>query len=260
MNLVLSSIKFFFVLLSILLYFVLSIPFFPFLKLKSFKAMRAVNFLVSLLSNIILFILNIKVDGPKDFKLNKVKGRFIVSNHLSYLDILIISKFIPTSFVTSVEMKETPFLGQITQLAGCLFVERRNKSRIHEEVRELEEALSNNINITVFPEATSTNGESVKPFKRPLFNAAIRQEKNILNLVLNYQVLNDENLSVENRDLVFWYGEMSFIDHLFRLCLQRKVLVSLSFLGEILTLKSSELEQVKDESYLIIHENYNCIV
>lgn len=257
MNIALALVKFFFVLLSICFYFLLSLPFFPFLRSKSYIAIKGINLLVSKLSSVILFILNIKVKGSKN--LRNIEGKFIVSNHLSYLDILVISKFVPTSFVTSVEMKETPFLGQITQLAGCVFVERRNKNRIREEIKELEVALSNNINITVFPEATSTNGEKVHPFKRPLFNAAIGQEKNIVNLVINYKSINKEMINLNNRDFVFWYGDMGFVDHLFKLCLQEEVFVDLDYLGETEVTKEANLEEIKDKSYLIIHENFNCI-
>jgi 1-acyl-sn-glycerol-3-phosphate acyltransferase len=164
--------------------------------------------------------------------LDKIKGKnfLIVSNHLSYLDILIIAANFPSSFVTSVEIKETPGLGLITRWAGCLFVERRSKENIHNEISEITEALKNGLNVTIFPEATSTNGESVLRFRSPLYNAAIFSEKDILPICLNYQFIGNEPINLSNRDKLCWYGDMSFMPHLIELMKNKRIKIKLDVL------------------------------
>ena len=44
------------------------------------------------------------------------KPFFVVSNHLSYIDMLVLSSIVPTTFVTSIEIKNTPFLMSAAQL------------------------------------------------------------------------------------------------------------------------------------------------
>lgn len=149
----------------------------------------------------------------------------IVSNHLSYLDVIILSAFAPTCFVTSVEIKKTFFLGHLCQLAGCLFVDRKNKTGLKGEILELRQALTDGISVTVFPEATSTNGEEVLKFKRPLFEASIATQKSILPVTLNYLSISSHAFSRENRDIVCWYGKMTFLDHFLKVLEQSEILV-----------------------------------
>jgi 1-acyl-sn-glycerol-3-phosphate acyltransferase len=163
-----ALIKFFFVFLVIFVYFLSTAPFFIFLKKYPYGTKKILNHIVGIYSKVLTWILGIKISHNLN-TIDRNKNYFIVSNHLSYIDILLISSVLPTSFVTSVEMKNTPFLGQIIQLAGCLFVERRNKKNIMNEIGDIENALNKGLNVTVFPEATSTNGEQVLKFKRSLF-------------------------------------------------------------------------------------------
>lgn len=159
-----------------------------------------------------LWLLGIKIKEVTS--LGEYNGNYlIVCNHLSYLDILIIASRFPTCFVTSIEMKNTPLLGQMCSLGGCLFVERRSKLGLSNEIKNLTQALRDKMNVTVFPEATSTNGQELFQFKRPLFQAAVDANKKVLPLCLNYRKANGEKITVGNRDLLFWYGDMTFFPH-----------------------------------------------
>jgi 1-acyl-sn-glycerol-3-phosphate acyltransferase len=95
-----------------------------------------------------------------------------VSNHISYLDVLVAAAQLPTLFVTSIEMRDEPFVGWICRLAGCVFVERRSPRRLRAEIAELSALLRHGFHVVLFPEATSTRGTGVRPFRRALFEAA----------------------------------------------------------------------------------------
>jgi len=194
------------------------------------KRNRYLGYVMKLHSRFLLWVFNhhvfIKQTDPK-ISIDGNQNYLIVSNHLSYLDMLLISSFVPTSFVTSVEIKETPGLGQISKMAGCFYVERRNRSQLGFEIMELTEALNQNCNITIFPEATSTNGESVLRFKRPLFKAAILAKRSILPITINYLSINNNPITPLNRDQVCWYGEMTFFSHFWSLLKIRKLEIEL---------------------------------
>lgn len=182
----------------------------------------------------------------------------IVSNHLSYLDVIILASGIPTAFVTSKEIKETPFLGEIVKLAGCLFVDRKNRCNLRGEISELREGLLNGLNVTVFPEATSTNGDEVLRFRRPLFEAARESQKAILPLTINYRSISQESVSASNRDIVCWYGTMDFFPHFLKLLEQSEVSVEVS-VGRAIPSSTDALElaikshQVVSHSYTSLH-------
>ncbi len=191
--------KFKILILSILVYFIHAFFIWIFYR-DRWKRIRRLTQLVSDYARWGRFVIGIKVNwvdlDPEVFNDNYL----IVSNHLSYVDIFVLGSRVPGCFVTSVEIKETPFLGQVTSLAGCLFVERRNKINIHQEIKDLTQGLKNGLNIFIFPEATSTNGETVIRFRRPLLNSAIDAKKKILPLVLNYRKIDENPIGLHNRD------------------------------------------------------------
>jgi 1-acyl-sn-glycerol-3-phosphate acyltransferase len=171
--------------------------------------------------------LNIKVDvrgrrGP-------VSGKFIVSNHLSYVDVLILSRELPSLFITSTEIRDTFFLGRICKLAGCFFVERRrekrNLSTKESELKLMRDKFEQGFNIFLFPEGTSSDGQKVLPFKGTFFQLAVDTNTPVQPICLKY-------IGV-NADFVPWYGNMTFPDHLFNLCLQDHIIASVEILDTI---------------------------
>lgn len=176
----------------------------------------------------------------------------ICSNHLSYIDILVFASLFPSCFVTSKEVKRTPFLGQLCLFGGCLFVDRKNKSNLGNEVIELTQALQKGINITVFPEATSTNGEQILRFRKPLFRAALNAKKNVLPLCLNYTYANQKKLTKENRDLICWYDEMTFVDHFLKFLKLKSITVEVNFMKVLEISKFSEPLEVAQKTEEVV--------
>lgn len=160
-------------------------------------------------------------------------GRLIVSNHLSYLDILILSSIMPSVFITSVELKNTPFLGMLARFGGSIFVERRSPSGLKDEIEMISQALRKGFAVVLFPEGTTTNGECVRPFKSSLLTAAVRAGADILPVCLRYKSVNGKKLGSDDRDLVFYYGGMSFFRHLLRLLTLNSVEAELTLLEPI---------------------------
>jgi len=154
----------------------------------------------------------------------------MVANHMSYLDVLGLAAHLPTRFVTSVEMRDTPFLGQIARLAGCLFVERRSRDNLSREVMALSDALGDGERVLVFPEATSTDGSSVLRFRRPLFQAALDAGVRVLPLCLNYRRISGQDVTAKNRDDVCWYGDMGFVGHLWGVFQHHEVVLEVDVL------------------------------
>lgn len=139
----------------------------------------------------------------------KPGASLLVGNHLSYIDAIVLAAMTPCHFVTSIEIKNTPVLGQVCQLANCLFVERRSRKYLSNEVADISLALKQGRSVVIFPEGTSTNGDQVLRFKRPLFQAALDARVPVQTFCLNYS-------GFEDRDDVCWYGEMGFFSHLKR--------------------------------------------
>lgn len=141
----------------------------------------------------------------------------ILSNHLSYIDILIISAMNPALFITSKEIEKDLFLGTLSKLGGSFFIERRIPSEMPAEISRIGSVLRKGFQVVLFPEGTTSNGEKLLPFKKSLLACAVESETPILPLCLKYKSINRDDLSQENRDLLFWYGNMDFFPHFWKL-------------------------------------------
>lgn len=196
----------------LLFFIVICLPVFPIFYLSPQGYRRINTRIVSFMSGLFLKILGCRVDCTPGLK--KLKTNYlVVSNHLSYLDVLVLASCFPGCYVTSREVREMSFLGTITDLAGCLYVERRSRANLSNEISDITRALDHGLNVVIFPEGTSTNGESILRFRQPLFQSAINARKKVLPISIRYRKINHSPLTTANRDQVFWYDDMTFPDH-----------------------------------------------
>lgn len=156
----------------------------------------------------------------RNLKNRKMNG-LLVCNHLSYIDVLVLACSAPSTFVTSVEVKHSFGLGLITRLAGCVFVERRNRSTIGTDSDQIRKILESGGSVVLFPEGTSTNGDQVLPFRPAFFQSAIDARSSIHDFYLTY-----------DHSAVAYYGDMQFISHLWNLCCEKTIRATLTYLGD----------------------------
>lgn len=157
----------------------------------------------------------------------------MICNHMGMLDVVVLASIRPSLFITSVEMQRTPGLGLLCEMGGCLFVERRTRAGIPGEIQRIREALKQGLNVTLYPEGTSTNGEKILPFKKSLMTAAAGSGAPLLPIVLNYTHVNGEPMSDKWRDSVCWYGDISFEAAIWKMFAAREIVAEIEFLDEI---------------------------
>lgn len=220
---------------SVILFFLAHMSLVWLIVRNRWRRVRWSNRILGFYSRVGLKILRLKVNPIGLENLKNLRGGLYVGNHLSYMDVLAVSSLVPSCFVTSKEIKEAAGLGQICTMAGCLFVERRNKQNILNEISEIREGLQVGLNVAIFPEATSTNGEAILRFRKPLFIAAIDSGRPVIPFCLNYVKVGGQAISLKNRDKICWYGDMDFIPHLWALAESGGVELDLHFLNPIPT-------------------------
>ncbi|CAH9100300.1 unnamed protein product [Cuscuta epithymum] len=100
----------------------------------------------------------------------------IVSNHVSYTDILYHMSSSFASFVAKKSVANLPLVGLISKCLGCIYVERESKSPDLKGVsgavnQRIQEAYQNKLSpmVILFPEGTTTNGDFLLPFKTGAF-------------------------------------------------------------------------------------------
>jgi len=172
------------------------------------------TYVVHLFGKIATFTLGIKVNirGRKD--LLKKRGQFFICNHLSYIDGIVATGLAPLVFIAKADVRKWPFFGFFTFLSDTIFVNRTNPSNIQKEIKKMVSFLNDGINVILFPEGTSTNGEKLLPFKSSFFAAPLEANAAAVPLVITYKSINSQAINEKNRDFVYWYGSMPFLPHL----------------------------------------------
>ena len=95
---------------------------------------------------------------------------FFISNHISWIDILALAGASGTAFVAKQELSEVPVISWLCRLNRTVFVKRENRMGVAEQINALKEALQDNWSVTVFPEGTVTDGQSLLPFKSSMLS------------------------------------------------------------------------------------------
>lgn len=95
---------------------------------------------------------------------------FFVANHVSWIDILALAGASGTAFVAKAELADAPVVGWLASLNRTVFVKREHRMGVAEQINALKEALADNWSVTVFPEGTTTDGQSLLPFKTSMLS------------------------------------------------------------------------------------------
>ena len=162
-------------------------------------------------------ILDIKVTVIGDEGQLERGGYVIISNHVSYVDGIVLGSLFPVAIVSKKEVKSWPVIGQWTALCGTIFINRQRKELLPMLIEEISMKLMQGANVLLFPEGTSTNGERMLPFQTAPLAAPLRKRALIVPVTLAYKSIEDKPVSVANRDLVYWYGDMNFLNHFWKL-------------------------------------------
>ncbi len=187
---------------------------------------------------------NIKIKVVNEIPKNQ--PGLIVGNHMGFIDVLVMNSLISSLFVTSNEIKETPFLGLLCEMGGCLFVERRSRMNISNELNEIVTYLKKGFNVILYPEATSHNGEEILPFKRTLLTAAAYAQVPIRPYCFNFTSINGDPFNLKYRDAVCWYGPISFAQSFISCASLKEVVVDVEFVEPVHTKPGDDRAKVAD--------------
>lgn len=152
------------------------------------------------------------------------RAGLLVSNHLSYLDIIAFSSLRPCIFVAKSEVARWPLFGWLTMASGAIFINRKRRSDSVRALDEIRNALRENALVVLFPEGTSSGGATVLPFKSALLAAATNLPGAVTAAAISYS-LADGCVSEE----VYYWRDMTLVPHLARLLTKREIFASVRF-------------------------------
>ncbi len=144
-----------------------------------------------------------------------------VSNHVSYLDVIVLGALLEAAFVAKAEVRGWPAIGLIAKLGRTVFVDRRPRKSLEHRDEMLDRLAKAGESLILFPEGTSHDGNRILPFKSALFSAAEVKDAQgrhiaVQPVSLAYTRLDGMPIGRLWRPFYAWYGRMALIGHFWR--------------------------------------------
>ena len=182
-------------------------------------------------------IVGVRIEPEGEPPAPREAGAMIAANHISWLDIFVISAIRPTRFIAKSEVRDWPLAGWIAERAGTIFIRRerrRDAARIGELVRK---ALEDGDCVGLFPEGTTTEGDTLLAVHSSLFEPAVANEAHVHPCALRY-----EHADGSHCRATAYVGELSFMQSLALVIRQRGVVARVRFAAPIPTRGRSRRE------------------
>jgi 1-acyl-sn-glycerol-3-phosphate acyltransferase len=139
---------------------------------------------------------------------------FLVTNHLSYVDVGALRAVVKGVFVAKAEVSQWFVAGRIVRDMGIVFIDRKNRRDIPRAGVEIIRRLDEGEGVIVFPEGTSTKGEDILPFNSSFLEFAAKTDLPVSYASISYRTPSGEPPA---STMVCWWEDISFMAHLFRM-------------------------------------------
>jgi 1-acyl-sn-glycerol-3-phosphate acyltransferase len=135
---------------------------------------------------------------------------FLVSNHLSYLDIPVIGRYAGAIFIAKSELSGWPLVGFLCRIVNTIFIDRGVRRDLPRVMQEIDSEMKNGMGVVLFAEGTSSRGATVLPFRPSLLEVAARSEIPVSYAALSYRTDDDDPPA---HTAVCWWGGVPFSPH-----------------------------------------------
>lgn len=165
---------------------------------------------------------------------SSLHSSILVSNHISWLDIVAIAASSPVTFVSKSDLASWPIVGILAKSSGTVFIKRGSLFSMHQTMNQLVDILELDRSIIFFPEGTTTRGENVKKFNSGLFETAYKSSSPVQPVTISYY-----RDCLPDRDTAPYVDDDHFLKHLWTHLFRGKLHVQIDFLDEIQPKKHS---------------------
>lgn len=145
----------------------------------------------------------------------------IAANHISYVDVLVLASLRPCLFVAKSEVRAWPLIGTLCERAGVLFLDRTSMRAAVAANRTIADALSAGVTVVVFPEGTTSAGNTMLQPHAALFQSALDSKQPIIPAWITY--------GEEQRERIAYWGDATLIPHLLQLMRLREISAVVQF-------------------------------
>jgi lyso-ornithine lipid O-acyltransferase len=144
------------------------------------------------------------------------EGGAVISNHLSYLDIVVFAAIHPCVFVSKAEIEKWPVVGWMTTMSGTVYVARGHGGSAMKARKEMQAAVDAGLPVVFFPEGTTSNGSHLLKFHSGLLAQVIDTGSPVTAAYVRYGLRDDNGPGVSVEDDVCYWGNRNMWAHIFK--------------------------------------------
>ena len=167
----------------------------------------------------------------------------VISNHLSYLDIVLFAAVHPCVFVSKEEIRSWPVVGWMTTMAGTVYVARGHGGSAVRARQGTQAALDAGLPVVFFPEGTTSNGSGLLKFHSGLLGQVLAGGAPVTAAYLRYSLGAGNPVGVTVADDVCYWGDGSMVRHIFKLLGLRGVQAEVRFAEAAIAFSSDKLHR-----------------
>jgi len=153
--------------------------------------------------------------------LERHRPMLIVSNHSSWLDILVLGSVADVTYVAKAEVRDWPVFGLLARLQRSIFIVREQKRRSQDQANEIAERMNAGEIVVLFPEGTTSDGNRLFTTKSTLFAAAtsaVSQSPagrvHVQPVAIAYTRIHGMPMGHYHRPVAAWPGDVEMLPHL----------------------------------------------
>lgn len=173
----------------------------------------------------------------------------IVSNHVSWLDVLVLHALGYCRFVAKTEISQWPLVGFLSKKTGMFFIDRNNPRHAVKLVHTLAQALQAGDVVAFFPEGTTSDGVNLLPFHSNLLQAAIHTQTPIMPLCIVYK----DRVSLEFSSAPGFTGSTTFMQSVWATLGAPPLLAQVSA-GDLSYCEGRTRKQWSEDLYQVVSE------
>ena len=174
------------------------------------------------------------------------KAKAFVSNHISFLDIIVLNSIVASNFIAKSEIKKWPIIGHLAGKTGTIFINRGDSDDNDNVIKLMKYYLNKDKNIIFFPEGRIGNGVKIKKFHSKLFNSVAHTKSNLQPIFIRYPVDYPSNKSSD--DSVCWADKSQTLLKISLRCLSRKNTIVLIYFSEVIDTSMSDAYELAKKS------------
>lgn len=205
----------------------------------------------------VLWLSSIKVTVVNRRNLSR-KQKLILSNHISYMDILVLGAYLDCFFVAKMDIAGWPVFGFLSKIGGTIFITRQ-RQHVKTQLALLQTHVNAGQSLLIFPEGTTSDGTHVQPFKSSLVNCAVDAEKPplIQPVSVVYTHINGKKMNTRSDyDHVAWYGDMTLAPHLWQAFRQRGFKAKIVIHQTLHITEESTAKRLAEEAQHLVKEGF----